>query len=79
MNDAAVKTKTGKDWHQWFAILDNAAAKKMSHKEIAEYLYEKRGAPGWWSQMVTVTYERARPARQAPKGRRIRGEHEQDV
>ena len=63
MSNAAVKAKTGRDWHQWFAILDKAAAIKMSHKEIAEYLYEKRGVPGWWSQMVTVTYEQERGLR----------------
>jgi len=57
MSDAAVKAKTGKDWQQWFSILDKAGADKMSHKAIAEYLYRKRGVPGWWSQMVTFTYE----------------------
>ncbi len=57
MSDAAVKAKTGKDWQQWFAILDKAGAMKMNHKEIAEYMYDRRGVPGWWSQMVAVTYE----------------------
>ena len=39
----------------------------MSHKEIAEYLNEKRGVPGWWSQMVTVTYEQERGLRESTK------------
>jgi formate dehydrogenase maturation protein FdhE len=64
MNDAAVKAKTGKNCRQWFSILDKAGATKMSHKEIAEYLYEKRGVPGWWSQIVTVTYEQERGLRE---------------
>lgn len=64
MRDAAVKAKTGKDWRQWFVILDKAGAKKMSHKEIAEYLHGKHGVPGWWSQMVTVTYEQERGLRE---------------
>lgn len=51
MSDKAVKTKTGKDWRQWFSILDNADTRKMNQKEIAEYLYRKRGLSGWWSQM----------------------------
>ena len=63
MSGAAVKAKTGKDWQQWFSILDKAGAAKMSHKAIAEYLYGKRGVPGWWSQMVTVTYEQERGLR----------------
>jgi hypothetical protein len=63
MSDSAVRAKTGKDWRQWFSILDKAGAAKMSHKEIAEYLHEKRDVPGWWSQMVTVTYEQERGLR----------------
>jgi hypothetical protein len=63
MSDAAVKAKTGKDWQQWFSILDRAGAMKMTHKEMAEYLYEKRKVPGWWSQMVAVTYEQERGLR----------------
>lgn len=63
MSDATVKAKTGKDWQQWFAILDKATANKMSHINIAEYLYEKRGVPGWWCQMIAVTYEQERGLR----------------
>jgi hypothetical protein len=47
-----------------FSILDKAGALKMSHKEIAEYLYDKRGVPGWWCQMVAVTYEQERGIRE---------------
>lgn len=36
----------------------------MSHKEIAEYLYEKRGVSGWWAQTITVTYEQERGLRE---------------
>ena len=64
MSDAAVKAKTGRDWHQWFSILDKAGATKMSHKEMAEYLYDKRSVPGWWSQTVAVTYEQERGLRE---------------
>jgi Activator of Hsp90 ATPase homolog 1-like protein. len=57
MSDEAVKAKTGKNWKQWFSLLDKAGAKKMTHQEIARYLSEKQGVPPWWCQMVTVTYE----------------------
>lgn len=33
MSDKAVKAKTGKDWRQWFSILDKAGAAKMSHRD----------------------------------------------
>lgn len=59
VSDEAVKARTGKNWPQWFAILDKAGAKKMRHAEIAKYLREKRNVPSWWNQMITVCYERA--------------------
>ena len=64
MSDAAVKAKTGKDWAGWFAILDKAGAAKLDHKGIVAILSQKHGVPGWWRQMVTVEYERARGLRQ---------------
>lgn len=63
ISDAAVKAKTGKDWAEWFALLDAAGARKMNHSEIATFLYEKRGCPGWWNQMVAVGYEQERGLR----------------
>jgi hypothetical protein len=65
MSDAAVKAKTGKDWAGWFGALDRAGAAKLEHRAIAQLLYDEHRVPGWWSQMVTVEYERSR-------GRRIR-------
>ena len=63
MSDAAVEAKTGKNWKQWFSILDQAGAKKMNHQQIAQYLHDKHAVPPWWTQMVTVNYERARGRR----------------
>ena len=63
MSDAAVAAKTGKTWPQWFALLDKAGATAMPHREIARLLHAKHKVPGWWSQMVTVEYERARGRR----------------
>ena len=83
VKDDAVKGATGKEWRQWFSILDKAGAKRMRHIDIARFVYEKylgktsKHAPdvaksgGWWSQMVTVEYERARGMRdvnQTPQG-----------
>jgi hypothetical protein len=63
MSDAAVKAKTGKDWKAWFALMDKAGANTLTHKDIAALLHDKYKVPGWWSQMVTVEYERARGLR----------------
>jgi uncharacterized protein YndB with AHSA1/START domain len=63
MSDEAVKAKTGKTWDQWFAILDKAGAKELSHKEIVQLLNSKHDVGPWWQQTVTVTYEQARGLR----------------
>ena len=63
MSDEAVQAKTGKTWKEWFAILDKAGAKKMSHPEIVKYLHTNQQVGPWWQQMVTVTYEQARGLR----------------
>jgi hypothetical protein len=65
IGDEAVWAKTGKKWSQWFAILDKIGAKKMSHKEIASFLYYRKKLPGWWCQMVAVGYEQSHGLRKA--------------
>ena len=62
MSDATVKAKTGKDWAAWFGALDKASATKLRHGAIVDILAKHR-VPGWWCQMVTVEYERARGLR----------------
>jgi hypothetical protein len=64
MSDESVAAKTGKTWNQWFDWLDRAEAVKLKHSEIAALVQEKHGLPGWWSQNVTVEYERARGLRE---------------
>src|SRR6185312_3861236 len=74
MSDDAVKSKTGKAWKEWFAILDKAGAKKMTHQEIVKYLNSEQGVGPWWQQMVTVTYEQLigrRGEHQKPDGYEI--------
>lgn len=58
MDDAAVIKATGKAWDVWFAMLDEREARSLPHKEIARLLREDCGVSGWWSQSVTVEYEK---------------------
>jgi hypothetical protein len=62
-SDEAVKAKTGKVWAERFKILVKAGAKKMAHKEIAEYLRDEQNVGPWWGQMVAVAYEHERGLR----------------
>jgi hypothetical protein len=63
MRDAAVSEKTGRSWSGWVATLDAAGAMAMTHTAIAAMLHERFAVPRWWSQMVTVGYERIRGRR----------------
>lgn len=59
----SVRAKTGKDWSEWFTLLDGDNAAALPHKQIAELLSTKYEVPAWWCQMVTVGYEQARGLR----------------
>src|SRR5438045_8441173 len=64
ISDESVKAKTGRGWMGWFVILNRANANALPHKEVVTLLHEKYDVPGWWAQMITVEYERARGGRQ---------------
>lgn len=63
MSDAAVKNATGCTWERWVNALDYRRAYTWSHRDIAKYLREKYKTPSWWTQMVTVGYERIKGLR----------------
>jgi len=64
VSDASVRRATGRGLRDWLRILDEWGAKDRKHGEIATYLQEEHGVPGWWSQTVAVAWERARGVRQ---------------
>jgi hypothetical protein len=68
VSDETIADRTGKRWSEWLAVLDRWGAAERTHAEIARYVNEEHGVSGWWSQTVTVGYERAR-------GRRALHEH----
>ena len=73
MSDASVSKRTGRTWAQWVRTLDAAGASEKPHRKIAEYV-SSLGTPDWWSQMVTVGYERIRGLRD--RGQRRGGGYE---
>ena len=73
MSDASVSKRTGRTWAQWVGELDRARAAEKPHREIAEHV-SSLGTPDWWSQMVTVGYERIRGLRD--RGQRRGGDYE---
>ena len=63
VSDATIKAKTGCDWNKWVGALDYVKAFEWTHTEIARYVREKFKIGGWWSQSVTVGYERIKGLR----------------
>ena len=63
VSETSIRKGTGRGWDDWFRILDAWGATDHDHTEIARYLSAEHGVGGWWSQSVTVGYERARGMR----------------
>jgi hypothetical protein len=74
MSDAVIKEKTGCNWARWVKSLDYHGAATMSHSDIARLVSEKYKVPSWWTQTVTVGYERIRGLRE--RGQRRDGSYE---
>jgi hypothetical protein len=65
--DEALRAATGKDWGEWLALLDaaGAAARKLDHSGVVDLAMQSLpDSAGWWGQMVSVGYERARGLRE---------------
>jgi len=62
MSDASVKKASGRTWAEWVSILDAARCAEKAHRAIVAEV-SSLGAPDWWSQMITVGYERIRGLR----------------
>ena len=63
VTDAKSREKTGHGLDHWFALLDRFGGVEKGHSALARHLYDDHGVPGWYSQGITVAYERARGAR----------------
>ncbi|PIZ65345.1 MAG: hypothetical protein COY19_08030 [Candidatus Marinimicrobia bacterium CG_4_10_14_0_2_um_filter_48_9] len=61
-SDIAIK-KTGKSMDEWYTILDRWNAQEKGHAATAKYLAAEWGVNAWWSQNITVEYEKARGLR----------------
>lgn len=73
ISDATVSAKTGRTWPEWVRTLDAIGAMEMQHRDIARWVRDETGL-SWWSQSVTVGYERIRGLREV--GQRRDGDYE---
>ncbi len=61
--DDKVEAATGRVWRDWFDRLDEWGAIDREHRDIAAWLGADHDVAGWWAQIVTVEYEKARGLR----------------
>jgi hypothetical protein len=73
-SDDVLRAKTGCTWERWVGVLDYFGADKMVHRDIAALVHKKFKIEGWWSQAVTVGYERIKGLR--ARGQRRDGSYE---
>jgi len=62
-SDESLVRATGRTYDAWFALLDAWGEAERGHTAIAAWLAAEHGVPGWWTQSITVAYERARGLR----------------
>jgi hypothetical protein len=77
VSNAKAIEKTGHGLDHWFAVLDRFGAVEKGHTAAARHLYDDHEVPGWYSQGITVAYERARGVRAL--NQRCDGEYEVSV
>jgi hypothetical protein len=77
LSDAKAREKTGHGLDHWFAVLDRFGGAGKGHTALARHLYADHSVPSWYSQGLTVAYERARGVRAA--NQRCDGEYEVSV
>lgn len=63
ISETAVKKATGKGWGDWYALLDAAGAREMSHQQIISAVAQHESSV-WWQQMIAAAYEQARSLRE---------------
>ncbi|MCI0451331.1 MAG: hypothetical protein L0Z51_02940 [Candidatus Latescibacteria bacterium] len=74
IKDATILAKSGKAWAEWVRILDAIDGANLPHRDIASFVHDEHGVDGWWSQSVTVGYERIKGLREI--GQRRSGAYE---
>ncbi len=63
ISEEAVRSKTGKVWEEWFALLDAWGAAEKGHTRTAKHLVDAHAVSPWWAQTITVRYEQERGLR----------------
>ena len=61
--DELVREKTGRTWAEWVRELDGRNAHRLEHGDLAHLIARDYSVSMWWTQAVTVGYERIKGLR----------------
>jgi uncharacterized protein YndB with AHSA1/START domain len=67
----ALRERSGRDWPEWYALLDGAGGPGAGRRALTDLLMKEHGLEAWWATTVAVEYERARAVNEKdgrPKG-----------
>lgn len=64
VSEAKCVEKTGHGYDHWFSVLDRFGAQRKGHTAAARHLRDDHEVSPWYSQGITVAYERARGLRE---------------
>lgn len=60
---AGIRRSTGRDYDEWFVLLDQWGAPGRPFREISDWLETDHDVSSWWAQKLIVEYEQARGLR----------------
>ena len=65
--DESVREATGRSWNDWCDLIEAQPIEAEGHAAVARWLADEHRLDGWWSQAVTIGWERI-------TGRRVPGQ-----
>jgi hypothetical protein len=63
--DETVVPKTGKNWEEWYSVLDSWGAQQQPYTLTTRHLRETHGVSTFWATNITSRYQWARGLRAA--------------
>lgn len=57
-SDEAVRAATGRGWDEWCDVIESWTGWDEGHTAVATHVRDELGVDAWWSQTVTVGWER---------------------
>jgi hypothetical protein len=62
ISEEELKKATGRGWEEWINLLDDVGLQNMTHKEVAQMIFEKGYCENtWWCQQIAAGVKQRNP------------------